>query len=86
MPAKITLKVTQGKLNGQEFAFEDRTTCIMGRASDCSPRLPDDGHHTTIGRHHCLLDINPPDIRIRDFGSLNGTFINGMLIGQRENG
>ena len=68
MPAKITLRITQGKLTGQEIVFDDRTTCIMGRASDCSPRLPDDEEHRTIGRHHCLLDINPPDIRIRDFG------------------
>ncbi len=86
MPAKVTLSISQGKLLGQEFVFDERTTCVMGRAADCSPRLPDDGHHTTIGRHHCLLDINPPDIRIRDFGSLNGTFINGALIGQREAG
>jgi hypothetical protein len=28
--------------------------------------------------------INPPDIRIRDFGSKNGTFVNGKKIGQRE--
>ncbi len=31
-----------------------------------------------------MLDINPPDIRIRDFGSKNGTFVNGKKIGQRE--
>jgi len=31
-----------------------------------------------------LLDINPPDIRVRDFGSKNGTFVNGEKIGQRE--
>lgn len=56
----------------------------MGRADDCHPQLPGDKAHRTISRHHCLLDINPPDIRIRDFGSLNGTFVNGEKIGQRE--
>ena len=30
-----------------------------------------------------MLDINPPDICIRDFGSLNGTYVNGEKIGQR---
>ncbi|MFC4014184.1 protein kinase [Nonomuraea purpurea] len=49
----------------------------------CSPRLPDDG---TVSRHHCMLDINPPEIRIRDFGSLNGTYVNGNKIGQRDKG
>src|SRR5262249_33792634 len=86
MPARVTLLVTRGKLQGQEFVFPDRTTCIMGRASDCSPRLPDDDDHKTISRHHCLLDVNPPDARIRDFGSRNGTFINGKKIGQRGEG
>ncbi|MEV4998555.1 protein kinase domain-containing protein [Streptomyces niveus] len=58
----------------------------LGRADDCSPRLPDDTYHRTVSRHHCLLDINPPGIRIRDFGSRNGTYVNGLKIGQREDG
>ncbi len=86
MPATITLRVIKGKLQGQESVFADRTTCIVGRADDCQPRLPDDADHKTISRHHCLLDINPPDIRVRDFGSLNGTFVNGQKIGQRAEG
>src|SRR6266700_1943451 len=83
MPATIILIVTQGKLQGEEFVFDGRTTCVMGRADDCSPRLPNDEDHNTISRHHCLLDINPPDIRVRDFGSRNGTYVNGQKIGQR---
>jgi eukaryotic-like serine/threonine-protein kinase len=83
MPAKITLTITQGNLKGQDFIFEERTTCIIGRASDCHPQLPDDEAHRRVSRYHCLLDINPPYIRIRDFGSLNGTYINSTLIGKR---
>ncbi len=86
MPPKITLRVFQGALNGQEFVFDETTSCIVGRASDCSPRLPSDEAHKTVSRHHCLLDINPPDIRVRDFGSLNGTYVNGRKIGQRKPG
>lgn len=84
MPAKITLSVAKGKLAGKAFVFEDRTTCIIGRSEDCHPQLPSDEDHATISRHHCLLDINPPDVRIRDFGSLNGTYVNQNKIGQRE--
>jgi serine/threonine-protein kinase len=80
------MRVSQGKLTGTEFPFEERATCIIGRAEDCSPQVPNDADHKTISRHHCLLDINPPDIRVRDFGSLNGTFVNGKKIGQREKG
>jgi serine/threonine-protein kinase len=86
MPAKVTLKVIKGQLQGKEYPFDERTTCIVGRGDDCEPRLPTDEHHSTISRNHCLLDINPPDIRVRDFGSLNGTYVNGTKIGQREKG
>ncbi len=86
MPANVTLAVVEGKLHGQQFVFDERTTCIVGRADDCQPQLPDDDHHKTISRHHCLLDVNPPDVRVRDFGSRNGTFVNSRKIGQREPG
>jgi len=84
MPDKITLKIIEGNLIGQEFTFEERTTCIIGRAQDCHPQLPEDEAHRIISRYHCLLDINPPDIRVRDFGSRNGTYINNKKIGQRQ--
>ena len=86
MPSRITLRVSHGSLSGQEFVFDETTSCIVGRANDCSPRLPQDEAHKTVSRHHCLLDINPPDIRVRDFGSLNGTYVNGKKIGQRDKG
>ncbi len=80
MPAKVTLTITEGKLKGEQFKFDSRTTCIIGRSKDCNIQIP---NHKYISRYHCLLDINPPDIRIRDFGSLNGTNINGKCIGKR---
>jgi serine/threonine-protein kinase len=84
MLAKITLKVTKGKLAGQEYVFDERNTCIVGRSPECNPQVPNDKDHKVISRHHCMLDINPPDVRVRDFGSLNGTWVNGTKIGQRE--
>jgi serine/threonine protein kinase len=84
MPSQVTLTITEGNLKGQKFTFDTRTTRIIGRATDCHPQIPDDENHRTISRYHCLLDINPPDIRVRDFGSKNGTFVNGKKIGQRE--
>ncbi|MEG4996176.1 protein kinase domain-containing protein [Microcoleus sp. B4-D4] len=84
MTSKVTLTIVAGNLKGQVFTFDTRTTCIIGRAQDCYPNIPDDEKHRTISRYHCLLDINPPDIRVRDFGSKNGTFVNSKKIGQRE--
>jgi eukaryotic-like serine/threonine-protein kinase len=84
MPAKVMLTITHGPLTGQAFPFEEHTTRLLGRDADCDPRLPNDADHRSISRHHCLLEINPPAIRVRDFGSRNGTFVNGVLIGQRR--
>ncbi|GIG68578.1 protein kinase domain-containing protein [Phytomonospora endophytica] len=84
--ARVTLSLVRGRLDTAEYVFEERATCLLGRADDCSPRLPDDEHHRTVSRHHCLLDINPPAARIRDFGSLNGTYVNETRIGRREPG
>ncbi len=81
---KITLKVIQGSLTGKTYHFEERATCVIGRALDCNILLPDDQAHSTISRYHCLLDISPPELCIRDFGSLNGTYVNGEKIGQRD--
>ncbi|MEV7025159.1 protein kinase [Kitasatospora sp. NPDC093558] len=85
-PARVTLTLVKGRLEPAEYVYDERTTCVLGRSSDCSPRLPSDEHHRTVSRHHCLLDINPPDVRIRDFGSLNGTYVNGKMIGRRAEG
>ena len=86
MPARVTLRVNKPLMGQSEFVFEERTTCVIGRDQDCHPRVPDDKAHRVVSRHHCLLDINPPDVRVRDFGSLNGTYVNGRRIGQREKG
>ena len=68
MPAKVTLKVIAGPNTGKVYVFEETAATIVGRAPGCRPQLPQDKFHRTISRHHCLLDINPPDIRVRDFG------------------
>jgi eukaryotic-like serine/threonine-protein kinase len=82
----VTLTVVEGRHPGQEFVYAERTTCILGRADDCAPQILDEGRTQLVSRHHCLIDINPPDVRIRDFGSLNGTHVNGEEIGRRRKG
>jgi serine/threonine-protein kinase len=84
MPASIVLEIIEGKLRGRQFPFDDRNTCLVGRGEDCQLQLPSDDDHRLVSRHHCLLDINPPDVRVRDFGSRNGTYVNGVKIGQRD--
>jgi len=81
---KVTIK--DQVLPIKEFVFGDRTICTVGRAQDCFLQLPGDLLHSGISRHHCMLDIDPPMVRVRDLGSRNGTFVNGKKIGQRTPG
>ncbi len=81
MPAKVVLTITQGQLSGTKYTYEDREVCTIGRHKDCNVRLPSDADHAQVSRYHCLLDINPPFIRVRDLGSGNGTYVNGKRVG-----
>jgi serine/threonine-protein kinase len=80
MSAEVILKIKKGSLKGKEFSYNMRESFIIGRASDCSICFSDN----TISRYHCHIDINPPNVMIRDLGTLNGTMLNGKTIGQRN--
>lgn len=84
MSAKIVLTITQGELSGTQYVYEDREVCTIGRHRDCNVRLPSDAAHAQVSRYHCLLDINPPSIRVRDLGSGNGTYVNGQRVGSQQ--
>jgi pSer/pThr/pTyr-binding forkhead associated (FHA) protein len=83
MSAKITLTVTRGSLKGRTLVFDEPTRLVIGRASDCQLSLLQEPGNADVSRHHCVLDIDPPEARVRDLGSLNGTYVNGQKIGQR---
>jgi AcrR family transcriptional regulator len=83
--ARVTLEFTHGQLQGQARCFVEPATLLLGRHEDCEPRF-DDETHRRVSRHHALVEINPPDICIRDLGSRNGTFVNGELVGKRPPG
>jgi hypothetical protein len=84
--SQVIINLFAGALSGQTYTFDEPTVCIVGREERCHLKLPNDLAHATISRYHCLLDISPPKIRVRDFGSLNGTYVNDTKIGQRPTG
>ena len=49
---------------------------FIGRSEDCHLRINDD----TVSRHHCVLLIQDGRVHVRDFGSRNGTFVNGERV------
>lgn len=80
MPTKVTLTVTKGEAKGKTFTTEENARVLVGRQDDCNLVVPE----KTASRYHCMLEIEPPKMRLQDFGSLNGTFLNGEKIGQRD--
>lgn len=70
-------------MTGKEFSFDEHDAFLFGRLDECHCYLPDD---PLISRRHFMVEVNPPDARIRDFGSLNGTYVNESKIGRREKG
>ena len=86
LPVRITLAVTEGSLKGEEYVFHDAARCVVGRSTDCDIGLPTDILNRDVSRYHCAFEIEPPTVRVRDLGSLNGTYVNGEKIGQRPAG
>ena len=80
MSGKVTFEIIKGELEGKKFEYENPDRVFVGRQEDCGIVLPEN----TVSRYHCLLDINPPVVKLQDFGSLNGTFLNEVKIGQRD--
>jgi pSer/pThr/pTyr-binding forkhead associated (FHA) protein len=81
MSRNVILKATEGNLEGQEFVVPNRAQCVIGRSRDCTVRVPD--NTTLTSRHHCALEVDWPAVHVQDLGSLNGTYVNGYLIGRR---
>ena len=80
MHGKIIIEITEGVQAGQKYEYTEANRVFIGRQDDCGIVLPE----KTVSRYHCILSINPPTVRLQDFGSLNGTYINGKKIGQRD--
>lgn len=75
-----TLTVKMGKeLPGLTIDLGDGDHTV-GRSKECHILIPDG----SVSRHHCLLLVHGAEVIVRDCGSHNGTFVDGVRInGQR---
>ena len=80
MSGTVTLEVTRGERANQKFTYTEKARVFIGRQEDCGIVLPE----STVSRYHCVLEILPPEVKLQDFGSLNGTYLNGEMIGKRD--
>ncbi|MER3416751.1 MAG: hypothetical protein C4297_11145 [Gemmataceae bacterium] len=77
---KLSLIVTQGKAAGQEIPIRV-AQFLIGRDSQCHlrPASP------LVSKRHCAVLLREGKAFVRDFGSTNGTFVNGQQVqGEKE--
>ena len=79
MAGKVTIQIVKGLGEGKSFVYAQKESLVLGRKKNCAICVP----AQTVSRYHCLIDIAPPKVMVRDFGSKNGTWLNGSVIGQR---
>src|SRR5947209_10460408 len=75
---RVTLSVTAGPHKGQVFTFAGHETFIVGRSKRAHFRLPLKDKY--FSRIHFMVEVNPPQCRLMDMGSTNGTHVNGARV------
>src|SRR5262249_53410462 len=75
---RVQISVNAGPAKGQSFTFEQPDCFLFGRALDARVSLPDDPY---VSRHHFVLEISPPDCKVTDLESKNGTYVNTLRLG-----
>jgi len=72
---EVKLVVTNGRHTGREIPIKG-PKFFVGRAEDCHLRPGSD----LVSRHHCVILVEDGLVAVRDFGSKNGTFVNGEQV------
>src|SRR5436309_8063053 len=75
---RVTLTVIGGPHTGQAFSFSGHDTFLVGRSKRAHFRLPAKDRY--FSRVHFLVEVNPPQCRLMDMGSRNGTYVNGQRV------
>src|SRR4051794_1489262 len=79
---RVTLTVTDGPHEGRTFAFEQHDNFLVGRGSRAHFRLRTRDKY--FSRYHFLVEVNPPQCRLLDLNSRNGTFVNDARVEQAD--
>jgi pSer/pThr/pTyr-binding forkhead associated (FHA) protein len=74
LPARVVLRGVSGSYFGKIVPVRGRLT--IGRGSDCGLILDE----PEMSRHHAVIENAGDGIYLRDLGSSNGTFVNGVLV------
>lgn len=76
----VTLIVRSGKHAGQQIRLV-KDEFLIGRGEGCHLRP----RNEAVSRQHCGIFVKPDKVILKDFGSKNGTFVNGKrVVGEQE--
>lgn len=78
--ARLALRFISGKYKGGEYVLPERREIYIGRSSEIDLVLMED----MVSRKHARIWFQDAKIFIEDFGSTNGTFVNGEKITKAE--
>jgi pSer/pThr/pTyr-binding forkhead associated (FHA) protein len=73
--AQPSLVIVKGPDAGERFVL-DRSPVAIGRDPEAVIFLND----VTVSREHAVVTVDGTDVSIADRGSLNGTYVNGVII------
>lgn len=71
----VTLVIESGDPPGRTLTLA-RGPNLLGRAAECTVVLD----HPTVSGRHCELLVSDFGVRVRDLGSSNGTFVDGVPV------
>ncbi|MGQ9604676.1 MAG: FHA domain-containing protein [Thermogutta sp.] len=71
----VKLVVANGKFAGKAIPVAG-PKFFIGRAEDCQLRPASE----LVSRHHCVIIVEGDYVAVRDFGSKNGTYVNGQRV------
>ena len=72
---QVKLKVARGAQAGQEIPVPT-ARFLVGRGEECHLRPRSDA----VSRRHCALSVEENRVTVHDFGSKNGTYVNGERV------
>lgn len=73
-PPKAVLRGVSGPYFGKVIPVPGRL--VIGRGSDCDLVLDE----PEMSRRHAMVEVTPAGIWLRDLGSSNGTYVNGVQV------
>lgn len=72
---EVTLVMFKADGTRRDFPM-NKSRVVVGRTNSCDLRIP----LSSVSREHCEFTLDDDELRVRDLGSSNGTFQNGIRV------